>query len=226
MPNSLTSPPVRPLLDRLFQSADSDDARRATMRERHPQGLAGLSPREQADAFAELYIPVSPEGGRLLYTLVRASRPATVVEFGTSFGISTIHLAAAARDNATAGDNPAGHVISTELNAAKIAQARANLAEAGLADLVTILEGDARETLAGLPGPVGFVLLDGWKGLYLPVLRLLEPRLAPGALVVADDTISMAAEMTDYLSYVRDPAHGYLSVSFPESDGLEITCRL
>lgn len=226
MPNSLTSPPVRPLLDRLFQSADSDDARRATMRERHPQGLAGLSPREQADAFAELYIPVSPEGGRLLYTLVRASRPATVVEFGTSFGISTIHLAAAVRDNAAAGDNPAGHVISTELNAAKIAQARANLAEAGLADLVTILEGDARETLAGLPGPVGFVLLDGWKGLYLPVLRLLEPRLAPGALVVADDTISMAAEMTDYLSYVRDPAHGYLSVSFPESDGLEITCRL
>jgi predicted O-methyltransferase YrrM len=232
VPNSLTSPPVRPLLDRLFQSADSDDARRATMRERHPQGLVGLSAREQADAFAELYIPVSPEGGRLLYTLVRASRPATVVEFGTSFGISTIHLAAAVRDNAAvldtdaAGDNPASRVISTELNAAKIAQARANLAEAGLADLVTILEGDARETLAGLPGPVGFVLLDGWKGLYLPVLRLLESRLAPGALVVADDTISMAAEMTDYLSYVRDPAHGYLSVSFPESDGLEITCRL
>jgi predicted O-methyltransferase YrrM len=226
VPNSLTSPPVRPLLDRLFQSADSDDARRATMRERHPHGLAGLSAREQADAFAELYIPVSPEGGRLLYTLVRASRPATVVEFGTSFGISTIHLAAAVRDNAAAGDNPAGRVISTELNAAKIAQARANLAEAGLADLVTILEGDALETLAGLPGPVGFVLLDGWKDLYLPVLRLLEPRLAPGALVVADDTVSMATQMTDYLSYVRDPARGYLSVSFPESDGLEITCRL
>jgi predicted O-methyltransferase YrrM len=232
VPNSLTSPPVRPLLDRLFQSADSDDARRATMRERHPHGLAGMSAREQADAFAELYIPVSPEGGRLLYTLVRASRPATVVEFGTSFGISTIHLAAAVRDNAAArdyaaaGDHPVGRVISTELNAAKIARARANLAEAGLADLVTILEGDARETLADLPSPVGFVLLDGWKGLYLPVLRLLEPRLTPGALVVADDTISMAAQMTDYLSYVRDPAHGYLSVSFPESDGLEITCRL
>ncbi len=190
------------------------------MRQRHPDGVAGMSAREQADAYAELYIPVSPEGGRLLYTLVRASRPAAVVEFGTSFGISTIHLAAAVRDNGT------GRVVSTELNAAKVAQARANLAEAGLADLVTILEGDARETLASLPGPVGFVLLDGWKGLYLPVLRLLEHRLVPGALVVADDTVSMAAQMTDYLSYVRDPAHGYLSVSFPESDGLEITCRL
>jgi predicted O-methyltransferase YrrM len=220
MPNSLTSPPVRPLLDRLFEAADSDDVHRAAVRERHPDGMARMSARDQADAYAELYIPVSPEGGRLLYTLVRASRPATVVEFGTSFGISTIHLAAGVRDNGT------GRVVSTELNAAKVAQAGANLAEAGLADLVTILAGDARETLAGLPGPVGFVLLDGWKDLYLPVLRLLEPRLASGALVVADDTVSMADRMADYLSYVRDPAHGYLSVSFPESDGLEITGRL
>ena len=233
MPDSLTSSPVRPLLDRLFQAAHADDTHWAAIRERHPDGFAGLSAREQADAYAELYIPVSPEGGRLLYTLVRASRPATVVEFGTSYGISTIHLAAAVRDNPAAGDHSAagdnataGHVVSTELNATKVARARANLAEAGLAELVTILEGDALETLAGLPGPVGFVLLDGWKRLYLPVLRLLEPRLTPGALVVADDTVSMAAEMTDYLSYVRDPARGYLSVSFPESDGLEITCRL
>jgi predicted O-methyltransferase YrrM len=221
VPDSLTSPPVRPVLDRLFQAAQSEDAvNRVTVRERHPDGFAGRSAREQADAYAELYIPISPEAGRLLYALIRASRPATVVEFGTSFGISTIHLAAAVRDNGT------GHVVSTELHAAKVARARANLAEAGLAGQVTILEGDARETLADLPGPVGFVLLDGWKDLYLPVLRLLEPRLAPGALVVADDTISMAAQMTGYLGYVRDPAHGYLSVSFPESDGLEISCRV
>jgi predicted O-methyltransferase YrrM len=220
VPNSLTDPPVRPVLDRLFQAADQDGAQWVSIRERHPDGFAAMSAREQADAYGELYIPVSPEGGRLLYTLIRASRPATVVEFGTSFGISTIHLAAAVRDNGT------GRVVSTELNAAKVARARASLADAGLADVVTILAGDARETLADLPGPVGFVLLDGWKNLYLPILRQLEPRLAAGALVVADDTVSMAAQMTDYLAYVRDPARGYLSVSFPESDGLEITCRI
>ena len=220
MPNSLTDPPVRPVLDRLFQAADQDGAQWVSIRERHPDGFAAMSAREQADAYGELYIPVSPEGGRLLYTLIRASRPGTVVEFGTSFGISTIHLAAAVRDNGT------GRVVSTELNAAKVARARANLTDAGLANVVTILAGDARETLADLPGPVGFVLLDGWKNLYLPLLRQLEPRLAAGALVVADDTVSMAAQMTDYLAYVRDPAHGYLSVSFPESDGLEITCRI
>jgi len=220
VPNSLTSPPVRPLLDRLFQAAEGDPARSAGLAERYPHGFAGASAREQADAYEEMYIPVSPEGGRLLYTLIRASRPSTVVEFGTSFGISTIHLAAAVRDNG------AGRVVSTELNAAKVARARANIVEADLADQVTILEGDALATLAGLTTPVEFVLLDGWKKLYLPVLRLLEPRLRPGALVVADDTLSMAAQMADYLAYVRNPGRGYLSIAFPESDGLEISCRL
>ena len=154
MPNSLTSPPVRPLLDRLFRAADADDTHWATILERHPDG-AVLSARDKADAFAELYIPVSPKGGRLLYTLVRASRPATVVEFGTSFGISTIHLAAAVRDNAAVGDHPAGHVISTEFHPAKAARARANFAEARLANLVTILEGDAREPWPTSPARSG-----------------------------------------------------------------------
>jgi predicted O-methyltransferase YrrM len=219
MVNSLQTEPVRDLLGRLFLAADDDHLHRPGITERYPGGVRHLDAREQADAYQELYIPVSPEGGRLLYALVRAARPSTVVEFGTSFGISTIHLAAAVRDNG------AGRVISTELNAVKAAQARANLAEAGLSDWVTILLGDARQTLATVDAPVGFVLLDGWKNLYLPVLKLLEPRLTPGALILADDTVSMAEEMPDYLAYIRDPAHGYLSIPFPESDGLEITCR-
>ena len=219
MPNSLQSQPVRDLLNRLFEAAEGDDPRRVRLHQAHPDGFGPKAAREQSDAYEEIYIPVSPEAGRLLYSLIRAARPATVVEFGTSFGISTIHLAAAVRDNG------AGRVVSTELNAAKVARATANIAEAGLADWVTILEGDAVATLATIDTPVEFVLLDGWKYLYLPVLQLLEARLTPGALVIADDTISLAAEMADYLGYVRDPANGYLSVLFPDADGLEITCR-
>jgi predicted O-methyltransferase YrrM len=219
MPNSLQSAPVRDVLSRLFQAAKGDDLRRARVAMAHPDGFGPTGAREEADAYEEIYIPISPEAGRLLYSLIRTARPATVVEFGTSFGISTIHLAAAVRDNA------AGRVVSTELNAAKVARATANIAEAGLADWVTILPGDACQTLATIDTPVEFVLLDGWKNLYLPVLHLLESRLTPGALVIADDTISLAAEMGNYLGYVRDPANGYVSVLFPDADGLEITCR-
>ena len=87
---------------------------------------------------------------------------------------------------------------------------------------MTILPGDAIETLNTIRGPIGFALLDGWKDLCLPVLHRLEPRLAPGALVVADDIDQRA--MTDYLAYVRDPANGYVSVAFPVDDGMEISC--
>jgi len=159
--------------------------------------LAAATAQERADALSEIYMPVTRDAGRLIYSLVRAARPHTVIEFGTSFGLSGIHLAAAVRDNG------AGHVFTTELSAAKIEAAQQNFVETGLDDLVTILAGDALETLISVDGPVGFVLLDGWKELYVPVLELIEPKLADGALVVADNT-SMA-QTRPYLDYVRGP---------------------
>jgi predicted O-methyltransferase YrrM len=90
-----------------------------------------------------------------------------------------------------------------------------------------VLEGDALETLSGPGGPggpAGFVLLDGWKDLCLPVLRLLEPHLEPGTLVVADD-VGLSG-LRPCLDHVRDPANGYRSVTFPVEDGMEISCRL
>jgi predicted O-methyltransferase YrrM len=184
------------------------------------QQLEGASTQERADALSDFYLPVTPEAGRLLYTLVRATRPETVVEFGMSLGLSGIHLAAAVRDNDT------GRVITTELSAAKVATATQNFADAGVADVITVLEGDALATLAQLDRPVGFVLLDGWKELYIPVLLLLEPRLAPGTIVVADNT-SMP-DQQPYLDYVREPANGYVSVNFlaRDSDSMELSCRV
>jgi len=215
MANSLSSPQVTDLLSRLFAAAAKDD-------DRVPEPPAGMSSwseassSERADALRDCYIPISADAGRLLYNLVRSARPATVVEFGTSFGISTIYLAAAVTDNG------AGHVVGTELSARKVDAARANLAEARLDAVVTILPGDALQTLADVPGPIGLVLLDGWKDLCLPVLRLLEPKLTPGAIVAADDITH--ATLGEYLDYVRDPGNGYVSVAFPIEDGVEISC--
>jgi hypothetical protein len=79
------------------------------------------------------------------------------------------------------------------------------------------------KTLRDVAGPIGLALLDGWKDLCLPVPKLLEPRLADGALVVGDDIDLLS--MTDYLNYVRDLANGYVSVAFPVEDGMEISCR-
>jgi predicted O-methyltransferase YrrM len=217
MPNSLITPQAESVVSRLFAAAEAQESETLWL----PPVPAGLTSwheapaADRAEAFQDAYIPISADAGRLLYALVRAIRPQTVVEFGTSFGISTIYLAAAVTDNGT------GRVITTELSGKKAAAARANLAEAGVAGPVTVLEGDALQTLADVSGAVGLVLLDGWKDLCLPVLRLLEPALAAGALVAADDITHQG--MAGYLDFVRDPANGYVSVAFPVEDGVEIS---
>jgi predicted O-methyltransferase YrrM len=215
MTNTLASPRLQKVLGGLFAAADRDNE---THLPALPPGLtswAQAPAAQMSDAYEDIYIPISAEAGKLLYALARAIRPATVVEFGTSYGISTLYLAAAVTDNG------AGRVFTTELSEKKAGAARASLDEAGVGGAVTILEGDALDTLAGVPGPVELVLLDGWKDLCVPVLKLLEPRLAPGALVAADDITH--ASMAGYLEYVRDPAHGYVTVAFPVEDGLELS---
>lgn len=218
--STLTEPKVASALERMYSASQAQMAEIRSSGGPFADLAHDASAQERADALSDYYLPVTQEAGRLLYSLVRATRPQTVVEFGMSLGLSGIHLAAAVRDNGS------GRVVTTELSAAKIVTATRNFEEAGLADVVTVLEGDALETLKALDGSVDFVLLDGWKELYIPVLELLEPRLTPGTLVVADNT-SMP-ELQPYLDYVRDPANGYVSVNFlaRDSDSMELSCRV
>lgn len=216
MTTTLQDPRVASTLERMYAESKNQ---MSLLRERRGTFDQPMTAQQRADAMSEFYIPVTPEAGRLLYSLVRATRPATVVEFGMSFGISAVHLAAAVRDNG------GGRVVTTELSAPKIAAAKQTFAETGLDDVITILEGDALSTLTELDGPVDFVLLDGWKDLYLPVIELLEARLSPGVLVVADNANS--ADTQPYLDRVRNPDNGYVSFNFAvrDSDSMEISCR-
>lgn len=177
---------------------------------------AAPTAREAAELCAEAALPVRPEVGRLLYQLVRAVRPGLVVEFGTSFGASTVCLAAALRDNG------AGLVIGSELHPGKAVRAREHLTRAGVGEFARIRVGDALERLRELPGPVDLLLLDGWKELYLPVLRLLEPALREGALIVSDNLPMLPPE---FLGHVRGAGSGYLSQPLPLGEGIELTLR-
>jgi predicted O-methyltransferase YrrM len=217
----LTQPPLSDLLPKLFaEAAATEAAYRQQMstlspEERKAQLQSATGYREYYARARDVYLAVSRETASLLYLLARSCRARSIVEFGTSFGISTLHLAAALKDNG------GGRLIGTEFEPSKIARARANLAAAGLADLVEIREGDALDTLArDLPDAIDLVLLDGAKGLYPSVFSLLEPRLRAGALVVADN----AASSPEYLARVRSPEGGYLSVPF--ADDVELSMKL
>jgi predicted O-methyltransferase YrrM len=220
--DTLTSAPVADVLDRLFDEAKAADGPLEAQWAQALNGdddseIAQLLAKEAADYrgvyrdFADNFLNVSAEFGRFLYVCARARRAKHVVEFGTSFGVSTIHLAVALRDGG------GGRLISTELEPTKAARAQRNLADAGVADLVDIRVGDALETLTtGIDGPVDLVLLDGAWSLYLPVLKLLEPHLDSGALIIGENALD---EASDYLGYVRNPANGYRSMPLPFDPG-------
>ena len=218
---ALTADPLAPLLNRLFADAEAAEPD-------IDAAFADLSEDEQARMlrsktdYGELYgrmknlpLAISRETGALLYMLARSTSARTIVEFGTSFGISTLHLAAALRDNG------GGRLITSEFEPSKAARAKANLEAAGVIDLVEFREGDALETLGvDLPEAIDLVLLDGAKSLYLEILNLLESHLKRGALIVADN-----ADMSpDYLKRVRAPGSGYMSAAFAED--VELSMRL
>ncbi|HUN75726.1 MAG TPA: class I SAM-dependent methyltransferase [Steroidobacteraceae bacterium] len=174
--------------------------------------------RRDPHLYAEFGFSIYPEQGDLIYLLCRALRATRVAEFATSLGFSTLYFAAAVRDNG------GGIVIGSELVAQKVEVARRNLADAGLAGFVDIRQGDARQTLRDLGGPVDFVLIDGWPGdepsLSLQVMRIVAPQVRLGGLVMNDN-----AE-PDYLEYVRDPASGFRSLSLPLKGSTELSVKV
>jgi predicted O-methyltransferase YrrM len=215
-------PQVTELLDTLYaDSAKNDPLIRQALKE------AGGSHAGEAGHYKKMrhvYMAVGPEFGRLLYTLVRSSGAKTVVEFGTSFGVSTIYLASAIRDNGE------GKVITTEFEPEKVERAKKNLAAAGLEQWVEFRIGDVREVLKlDLPSQIDLLFLDGAKALYLDVLKLVEPHLRSGSLIASDNTNK--PELDAFLCYIRSPDNGYISSAIltPESQHAaehEITIRI
>ncbi len=215
---TLIDAPLAPLLEHLFAQADAAPSSAFAGFSRDERERLMRSKTEYLDLYGrlkDLWLPVSRETGVLLYMLARSSRARTIIEFGTSFGISTLHLAAALRDNG------GGRLITTEFEPSKVAQARKHLEAGGLADLVEIREGDALKTLAAnLPEQVDLLLLDGAKSLYPEILDLIEGNLRAGSLIVADN----ADHSPNYLQRMRASGRGYLSVPFAED--VELSMRI
>ncbi|WP_102959673.1 O-methyltransferase [Mangrovicella endophytica] len=220
--NTLNIQPVADLLAKLHQEAEVTDApfieemmtRLQASGDTLEHAAAELVAQERDDyrhayrEHADHFLSITPQYGRFLYAIARACRAARIVEFGTSMGISTIYLAAALRDNG------GGQLIGSELEPAKVARARGHIQAAGLSDLVEIREGEALETLQDVGGTVDLALIDGAWSLYLPVLKLIEPRLRPGAVVLGENGFA-----ADYRDYVRDPSNGYVAHTLPIDEG-------
>jgi predicted O-methyltransferase YrrM len=170
---------------------------------------------------ADKLVALEPIKAEFCHMLCRALRARRVVEIGTSFGVSTLYLADAVRANG------GGVVIGTEYEPAKAAAARANFEAAGVADLVDLREGDLRETLRSLEGPIDFVLMDIWTEMARPALELVHPHLRPGAIVVADNTGDFFRHAyRHFFEFVNDPKNGLKTMTLPFQGGLELVVKV
>ncbi len=192
-----------------YAERESADALR--MRELGPAGFAIRD---------EFLLPVGPEVGAFLHSLILARRPSRILELGTSYGYSTLFLADAARA-------VGARVVTMELADYKQDHARRQLTEAGLADVVDFRLGDAVAMIHADTGSFGLVLLDIWKELYLPCFKAFYPKLAEEGIVCADNMIEPAMarpEVREYRAAVRACADLQTTL-LPIGSGIELTVR-
>jgi len=204
-----------PLSDSAFRAVIEEYETRAA---REQELFEKLSPAEAMQRRDEMLLTVGRAAAIFLDMLIREGSLKRILEVGSSYGYSTHWLAYGARA-------VGGRVISLELQAPKTEYARARLQRTGLAEFVEFRIGDALESLAALPGPFDLVLIDLWKDLYVPVFERLHAKLAPGAIVVADNMLYPPAARADaeaYRARVRAAA-GMSSVLLTIGNGLEVS---
>ena len=160
---------------------------------------------------------LEPDTAQFVHILIRSSRRTRLLEIGTSNGYSTIWLAWAARATG-------GHITSIDRNADKQAQADANLRHAGLRERVDLLCGDATEIVASLPGPFDCVFFDADRLSAPTQLALLVPKLAPDALILADNVLSHPDEIAGYLAALEALSE-FDRVIVPIGKGLSVAYR-
>jgi predicted O-methyltransferase YrrM len=176
---------------------------------------------EQSHRFmADKLVALDPIKAEFCHLTCRALGARRVVEVGTSFGVSTLYLADAVRANG------GGVVIGTEHEPVKAAAARANFEAAGLSDFIDLREGDLRETLKDIAGPVDFVLMDIWTEMARPAIELIAPHLRVGAVILADNTTQVRHAYGRFFEFVEDPKNRLLSMTLPFDGGLEMVVRV
>ncbi|MFC2054792.1 O-methyltransferase [Chloroflexota bacterium] len=225
MASPLNDPKLKALLNRLHAQSDVQvDETEAYFTRREQESTLDQENFYDDDMhrfLSDKMVALDRDKAEFCYLLCRSLRAKRVVEAGTSFGVSTLYLAAAVRDNQVEN----GVVIGTEYEPKKVEVARANFKEAGLSEFIELREGDLRQTLQDISDPVDFMLVDVWE-VARPALELVSSSLRPGAIVACDNTAVDADEYRDYFEFVNDPRNRFLTMMVPFEGGFELTVRI
>ncbi|NLS94521.1 MAG: methyltransferase domain-containing protein [Planctomycetaceae bacterium] len=174
------------------------------------------------ESFKRIGLNSAPGDAAMLRILVECSKAKRGLEVGTATGYGAIVMG-------LGFERTGGKLITVDIDAKMVKAATENLKRVGLEDVVTVVEGDALKVLPELEGPFDFVYIDAVKSDYLKYLKALEPKLAPGAMIVADNVIRSARSMPDFFEYVNESPN-YLSTTIrsdeSKRDGMMVIYRV
>jgi predicted O-methyltransferase YrrM len=172
--------------------------------------------------FERIGLNTTPGDAMMLRILVESSGAKRGVEVGSATGFGAINMG-------IAFERTAGHLYTLEIDPKMVAATRENVAKVGLEEVVTCVEGDALKTLGELEGEFDFVFIDALKEDYLKYLKLIEPRLKKGAVVVGDNVIRSERAMKDFLDYIQqspDYDTVIIRASMEKNDGMSVSYRI
>ena len=164
-------------------------------------------------------LAVSEEDGRFLRVLIASSGAKHALEIGGAFGYSAIWMGLALRETG-------GRLTTIEYDAARAKLAAAHVRAAGLADVVTVIAGDAFAEIPKLEGALDFVFLDAWKRDYKRFLDLMLPRLAPRGLFLAHNVVNKQSEMRDFLDAIKTDPRLFTTIVTPSSEGMSVSVKV
>ena len=220
--NSLRDDPVlRGLLDRLHLQSEAQEP---DIDAYYAAGAARPTGFEAEDSagrafWRDKFVALDRDKAELCYSLCRAAGAKRVVEAGTSFGVSTLYLAAATRDNG------GGLVTTCDIEPTKVEVARSHFRQADLSEYIEVRLGDIRETLLDIDGPIDVLLLDIWAPIAGAVVALVSPRLRVGGLVIADNTEVRRNLYTSLFEHLDNNANGFTTMTLPYAGGLELAVK-
>jgi caffeoyl-CoA O-methyltransferase len=164
-------------------------------------------------------LAVSEEDGRFLRVLIATRGAKSIVEIGAASGYSGIWLGLGARESG-------GKVVSIEYDAQRAKEAAQNIARAGLADVVRVVQGDAFKEIPKLQGTFDFVFLDAWKPDYQKFFDLVFPRMTPGAVFTAHNVVNKKGDMEPFLKTIQTHPQLFTSIVSPSGEGMSVSVKL
>jgi caffeoyl-CoA O-methyltransferase len=163
-------------------------------------------------------LAVSEEDGRFLRVLVASTGAKRVLEIGAASGYSAIWMGLGLRQTG-------GRLVTVEYDPARAREAAANVARAGLTDVVTVVAGDAFKEIPRLQGTFDLVFLDAWKPDYKKFFDMVFPRVSPGGLFLAHNVINKKSEMGDFLTTIDSLPNGFTTTVSPGHEGISMTYK-